>query len=628
VEKLGAGITNLVSGLWAVASATASEGTSMVRAPGSGGAPAEAFDTEGYAELVETMQDPHGGTNEEEAEVVAVLQQASSKLENPLFIEPYDDNKLPEYFVPPEALQPGEMVSCGVIDGPSPDEAQSMGLSASEVASVYQCTLTNGLRICLKHTDFKEDNIQFRCTAGGGISEVDLEEIPSCMQAVNIVEELGIFGIHPEVLVDMMAGKRISISSSISLFKRLVYGETSVADFECTCELLHALFTATYEPDPRRLHTILQVLREKAIHEQDDPAVVFQDRINATNSGHSKYYAPLTLEEIDNINCESALRFFRRCFQSPSEFTLVLVGNLVWETALPLFQKYLGSIPTADPLISPGATLRTIDAAFPDHIVREDVRLMMVEPQGKCSVALPIIVPVPELDTEEGKLQKMLEYMYSVELLCSVLQKEIQELLRFELGKIYNVTVGTDVMTAPLLHGQAIVAASGYCAIQFSCASEDTVDLVEKVLGKIEHIRINGFDAAQVQAVKEAERRSHEEMLLLNNYWLQQLAAMYTSPRFQGNVARTYSEAAAARQAVVANLDAVQLNSVFPLLFADANVRTVMTLSPKVSLLEALSEAPAAISKWNIWTNSNMWPCSVDEAVGEMQRALGPVPAE
>ena len=94
----------------------------------------------------------------------------------------------------------------------------------SHLPIVEELELSNGMRVALYPTKHLDDDIRIKAHAFGGLTEVGIEELPSAMQAVNIVEELGVFGVLPEVLFDMMAGRRIALSAEINMFSRTITG--------------------------------------------------------------------------------------------------------------------------------------------------------------------------------------------------------------------------------------------------------------------------------------------------------------------------------------------------------------------------------------------------------------------
>ena len=87
--------------------------------------------------------------------------------------------------------------------------------------------LDNGMRVALKTTDFLDDQVLVRAFARGGLSEVGEPEYLDALYANTIASELGMYGTKPEVLYDVLAGKRYEMSAKTGTYNRRVDGDTS-----------------------------------------------------------------------------------------------------------------------------------------------------------------------------------------------------------------------------------------------------------------------------------------------------------------------------------------------------------------------------------------------------------------
>ena len=67
----------------------------------------------------------------------------------------------------------------------------------------------------------------------------------------------------------------------------------------------------------------------------------------------SPFFRPLTLRQLKALDIDYGLQFHRKCFQDPSQFTVVIVGALDIATALPMITKYLAGIPRPPEGIAP-----------------------------------------------------------------------------------------------------------------------------------------------------------------------------------------------------------------------------------------------------------------------------------
>lgn len=65
--------------------------------------------------------------------------------------------------------------------------------------------------------------------------------------------QIGVFGLKPELLSDVLAGKRCNIAAKLNAYKRSFGGEQSPIDLEEALQLIYLLFTYTVTPVPEDL---------------------------------------------------------------------------------------------------------------------------------------------------------------------------------------------------------------------------------------------------------------------------------------------------------------------------------------------------------------------------------------
>ena len=105
-------------------------------------------------------------------------------------------------------------------------------------------TLENGMKVILKSTDFKNDEILMTASSEGGTS-IYAEEDPLNSKMMNQVMTLGGVGNFSVTnLRKVLAGKRASASPSIGLITQGMDGSSSIQDFETMLQLVYLYFTA------------------------------------------------------------------------------------------------------------------------------------------------------------------------------------------------------------------------------------------------------------------------------------------------------------------------------------------------------------------------------------------------
>ena len=93
-------------------------------------------------------------------------------------------------------------------------------------------TLSNGVEVWLKPTDFKNDQIVFSAYAPGGVSLANEQDYKSASLATAMVGVGGIGGLNPVDLSKMLSGKIAQASPSISDYTQGVSGSATPKDLE------------------------------------------------------------------------------------------------------------------------------------------------------------------------------------------------------------------------------------------------------------------------------------------------------------------------------------------------------------------------------------------------------------
>ena len=70
-----------------------------------------------------------------------------------------------------------------------------------------------------------------------GYSQLVESEYLSCLLSSSIAGEIGKFGYKPTVLVDILAGKRASVSTNLGAYTRSFIGDCSPSDFETALQV-------------------------------------------------------------------------------------------------------------------------------------------------------------------------------------------------------------------------------------------------------------------------------------------------------------------------------------------------------------------------------------------------------
>lgn len=361
--------------------------------------------------------------------------------------------------------------------------------------------LSNGVRVILKPTDFKEEEILFAAFSPGGHSLVPDDRYVAAVTAANIVNEGGLNGFDAISLQKKLTGTVVSVDPWIGELYEGMRGSTRPQDLETLLQLIYLYFT-----EPRRDEQSYLAYKERLLtmveNREASPTTIFWDTVRTAISQNHYRSRPWTPEVLEEMDLEVSLQVYRDRFADAGDFTFVFVGNLDPEDFGPLAARYLGSLPSTGRV----ETWRDVEMDPPMGIVEREVRKGL-EPQSRVQIVFG------------GTTVWSLSSRLQLEALKQVLDIVLRENVREEVGGSYDIGVDAELNRYP--------DEEYFVYIGFGCAPEQEETLTGLVFDQIGKIRKQGPTEKDVSKVKEILRREHEQNLKENDYWLGILQLAY-----------------------------------------------------------------------------------------------------
>ena len=188
-------------------------------------------------------------------------------------------------------------------------------------------TLSNGVKVVIKPTAFKQDEILLNAFSQGGMSLIATEDLPSANLATDVVSFMGLGDFSYTDLKKALAGKMVSTNTDINAYSESMSGSSSVKDFETMLQLIYLQFTAP-RYDEEAYRTLIGLLHNQLINKDKNPKAVFADSVSLMGSNHSPRTAIWDIETLNQVSLDKALAIYRQRFANPADFTFVLVGNI------------------------------------------------------------------------------------------------------------------------------------------------------------------------------------------------------------------------------------------------------------------------------------------------------------
>ena len=238
-----------------------------------------------------------------------------------------------------------------VSNEPLMKEAPKGGKIVSEKAdAIYgttELTLSNGVKVYVKKTDFKADEIRMSAFSLGGTSLLpDSDKLNFNQGILNGVISAGGLGDFSNVeLTKMLAGKKVSVDAGVGGTQEYVHGNCSPKDFETMMQLTYLSFTAPRK-DMEAFASFKTRLKAQLENAAANPLSSINDTITSMMYGNHPRYLSLKPELIDQIDYDRVLQIYKERFANAGDFTFFLVGNIDLEQMKPLIEQYLGALPS------------------------------------------------------------------------------------------------------------------------------------------------------------------------------------------------------------------------------------------------------------------------------------------
>jgi zinc protease len=386
-----------------------------------------------------------------------------------------------------------EHLSAGALVEHAPVPGKVVSGRSIPAADVTQWTLSNGVRVFVKPTDFKADEVQFSATSAGGTSLAPEADYMSAGLASQIVALSGLGSFNAVDLGKKLSGKIASAGASIGETSEGLSGRASPKDLETMFQLIYLDFTA-----PRLDTSAYQAFKNQVgpflANRGANPDQVFADTVQWTMTQHAFRSRPISAATFAEVNPEKALAFYKDRFADASGFTFVFVGNVDTLTLKPLVEKYIGSLPSS----GRKENFRDNGIVPPKGVVERVVH-KGVEP--KANTLIEFTGACTYTPANRLAMRAMIE----------LFQIKLNETLREQLGGTYSPNAGGSCSRVPRQEYAV--------QVQFNSSPENVEKLSKSVFALIDTLKAAGPSQGDVDKVKEQLLRAHEVEVKQNAYW-------------------------------------------------------------------------------------------------------------
>lgn len=356
-------------------------------------------------------------------------------------------------------------------------------------------TLSNGVKVVLKPTDYKNDQILMGAYRAGGLSLFPDTDVINGSYAVPVVSEMGLADFSPNDLRKLLAGKAVSAGPQLGDISEGFGGQAGNAELETLLQLTHLFFT-----QPRRDETLFTSFvgksRDMLKNAEGSPEVRFAEAIQkALYNDHPRRPRMPKAADFDQLDLTRAMDIYRARFGSAKGFTFFFVGSMDMKAIKPLVARYLGSLPVTDvPTQFRDLGLRPVKG-----VVRSEV---LGGSEAKSILSLTLTGDAAYSNSANMAMRAMID----------VLDIKLVEVLREKMGAVYSPSLSAQLSKLPYGH---------YTVNLTVPASPDNVGkIVDASLAEMKKLQNEGPQAGDLAKVKENWVKNFREAVKTNGYWL------------------------------------------------------------------------------------------------------------
>jgi zinc protease len=404
--------------------------------------------------------------------------------------------------IPTKKLEPySETVGSTALLETLPAPGTIVRTNVRNEVGVTEWELSNGVKVVLKPTTFREDEILFRATSPGGTSLASDQDYIPASTASQVVSAGGIGKFSAIDLRKALTGKVASAGAFIGELEEGLSGSSSKRDLETMFQLIYLRFTQPRE-DPTAFSVQASQMKSLLANQTASPDYAFMTTLSSAMTQDHFRTRPLTSAMIDEWNLAKSIAFYKDRFADASDFTFVFVGSFEVPTMRPLVERYLGGLPS----LRRKESWRDVGVRAPSGVVERVVR-KGIEPKSQTAIIF------------SGPFEYDETHRVAIRAMAHILQSRLLQTIREELGGTYSISASQSYQRHPNPEYSI--------TIRFGSDPQRVDDLTQRVLKEIEAFKASGPTEKQLTDEKEALLRDFETNSKQNGYLVGQILGKY-----------------------------------------------------------------------------------------------------
>jgi len=358
-----------------------------------------------------------------------------------------------------------------------------------------ELTLSNGVKVLLKQTDYKKDQVLMSGEGPGGsslYSGTDLTNTDLFDEAIGVS---GLGNFSSTELQKVLAGKIANANLSMSERHMNISGNASPKDVETMLQMTYLYFT-NINKDQQSYDNMIQQYQVALKNRELNPDIALSDSLTATLYGHDPRMKPLTLDRLGEANYDRILAMAKELTKSAAGWTFIIVGNYDEKTIRPLICQYLGALPTKGKVADGKRLSKMVEGTVENIFQRKQ--------ETPKSTAYMIWDNTKMAYTQQNITNASL----AGQLLSMIYLKKIRE----EASAAYSCGAQGSMNPAEDYNSITLLA---YCPMK-----PEMKDVALKIMSEEVPNLANNVDAEMLQKCKETSVKNYNDALKNNRTWM------------------------------------------------------------------------------------------------------------
>lgn len=354
-------------------------------------------------------------------------------------------------------------------------------------------TLSNGLKVYVRPTNFEPDEVNLKLFSLGGKNIYPDSEMPNLTYLMAGATIGGVGQYNDLTLEKMLAGKTATVTPFIDNDTQGMAGTSNVKDTKTLLELVYLYFTQPRK-DPQAFKNLMEQQQEFLTNAHVNPMLAYNDTLHKVAYATNRM-ASMDKEQLKRVNYNRIMHIYKELFANAANFKLILTGNININKLRPLLCQYIATLPSNN-------AKETIGTYEPKLVDGKKTYIFHKKQTTPTAITTIVI---------KGKM----EYNNRNELLMDAIGQLLRivytEKVREDKGGTYSVQASGDLQHHP--NDEALLR------IAFQTDPQKYNDLIPIVYKELEKMATEGPSQQDLDKVKAYELKVYNQVLRMNNYW-------------------------------------------------------------------------------------------------------------